>query len=381
MTTAIAPVPQLSQFASASPGPSPAMMRRRINPQLVPLRDDDVTVTPRPTTASGAEAVLATIHVDTATTTTAAIVCGELRVSFPGLSDWVLTRIECDRYEHPGQRAVRATQGERQEFVNARYTALSRRVINTRARIAAELADHLAAVQAVHGRVVVDTPDVTVAAAVGTLPFGLERFSGHLGVVGASRRSVFQAVDRGLAEEVERIENLEAEEIRNREPLRIATDASRGRNGAAGIAWISAEGRHASRMVDVNAIAEAEFLAIKFAIDDAMSREPNRKIVILSDSQQALGALSGKRSPYWATGKLLSQLNQMRTVIRDHGIQLKWVRGHSGDPLNELADRLAVHRRRCNECQLGDEVIVDREARIVADGLVDDSACNSAVAA
>lgn len=197
----------------------------------------------------------------------------------------------------------------------------------------------------------------------------------------ASRRSVFQAVDGGLAEEAERVENLEAEEARNREPLRIATDASRGRNGAAGIAWISAEGRHASRMVDVNAIAEAEFLAIKYAIDDAMSREANRKIVILSDSQQALGALSGKRSPYWATGKRLSQLNQMRALIRDHGIQLKWVRGHSGDQLNELADRLAVHRRRCTDCRLGDEAIVDRETRIVADGFADEPACNSAAAA
>ena len=376
MTTSLAPVPQPSQFASASPGPSPAMMRRRINPQLVPLRDDHVTATPRPTTASGAEAVLATIHVDTATTTTAAIVCGELRVSFPGLSNWVLTRIECDRYENPGQRAAPATQGERQEFVNARYTALSRRVIDARARVAAELADHLAAIQAVHGRVVVDFPDATVAAAAGTLPFGLERFSGHLGVVGASRRSVFQAVDGGLAEEVARVENLEAEEARNREPLYIATDASRGRNGAAGIAWISAEGRYNSRMIDVNAIAEAEH-----AIDDATSREPNRKIVILSDSRQALGALSGKRSPHWATGKRLSQLNQMRSLIRDHGIQLKWVRGHSGDPLNELADRLAVHRRRCTECCFSDEVIVERETRIVADGFADESACNSAVAA
>ena len=357
------------------------MMRRRINPQLVPLRDCDVTATPRPTTASGAEAVLATIHVDTATTTTAAIVCGELRVSFPGLSDWVLTRVECDRFEHPGQRAARATLGERQEFVNARHTALSRRVIDTRARIAAELADHLAAVQAVHGRVVVDIPDVTVAAAVGTLPFGLERFSGHLGVVGASRRSVFQALDRGLAEEVARVENIEAEEVRNRKPLHIATDASRGRNGAAGIAWISAEGRHASRMVDVNAIAEAEFLAIKYAIDDAMSREANRKIVILSDSRKALGALSGKWLPHWATGNRLSQLNQMRALIRDHGIQLKWVRGHSGDPLNELADRLAVHRRRCTDCSLPAEVIADREVRIIADGFADESACNSAVAA
>ncbi|KKO80755.1 hypothetical protein WU86_10455 [Corynebacterium xerosis] len=347
----------------------------------MPLRDGDVTATPRPTTVSGAEAVLATIHVDTATTTTAAIVCGELRVSFPGLSDWVLTRVECDRYEHPGQRAARATLGERQEFVNARYATLSRRVIDTRARIAAELADHLAAVQPVHGRVVVDIPDVTVAAAVGTLPFGLERFSGHLGVVGASRRSVFQAVDRGLAEEVARVESIEAEEARNREPLYIATDASRGRNGAAGIAWISAEGHHTSRMIDVNAIAEAEFLAIKYAIDDAMSREPNRKIVILSDSRQALGALSGNRATYWATGKRLSQLNQMRVLIRDHGIQLKWVRGHSGDPLNELADRLAVHRRRCTECRFSDEVIVERETRIVADGFVDESAGNSVEAA
>ena len=49
-----------------------------------------------------------------------------------------------------------------------------------------------------HGRVVVDIPDATVAAAVGTLPFGLERFSGNLGVVDGARRSVYRSVDGQL---------------------------------------------------------------------------------------------------------------------------------------------------------------------------------------
>ena len=113
MTTSIAPVLQSARSATALRGPSPAMMRRRINPQLVPLRDADVTAMPRPTTASGAEAVLATIHVASAVTATAAFVCGELRVSHPGLQDWVLTRIECDRHEHPAQPAAWATPEER----------------------------------------------------------------------------------------------------------------------------------------------------------------------------------------------------------------------------------------------------------------------------
>ena len=244
-----------------------------------------------------------------------------------------------------------------------------------------ELAGHLAAIQAVHGRVVVDIPDATVAAAVGTLPFGLERFSGHLGVVDGARRSVYRSVDGQLEDEKDRVECIEAEEARNREPLRIATDASRGRRGAAGIAWVTSEGRHATRMVDVSAVAEAEFLAIKSAIDDAVSREPGRKIVILSDSRKALGALTGKWLPQWATGKRLAQLNQTRDHIRDHDIQLRWVRGHAGDPLNELADRLAVHRRRCTDCHLTDEAIADREMRIIADGFADDSADTPATAA
>lgn len=367
MTTAIRPLPPRSRPGSGSSAPSPAMMRRRINPQLVPLRDGDITPMPRPTTAAGAEAVLATIHVDTAVTTTAAIACGELRVSFPGLDDWVVSRIELSRYECPGPRSERMTPQLRQAFVNARYAALSRRVIDARAQVAVELAQHVAAVQAVHGRVVVDIPDATVAAAIGQLPLGLEPFMGHLGVVSQARRNVFQSVDAGVAESVAHIEGIEAEEVRNKEPLRIATDASRGRRGAAGIAWISAEGRHDSRMVNVDGIAEAEFLAIKFAIDDALSREPERKIIIHSDSRQALGALTGKRLPYWATGKLLSQLNKARANIRAHGIRLQWVRGHSGDAHNELADRLAVHRRRCTECGIGEKAILERENRIVAD--------------
>ncbi|MGV3114079.1 ribonuclease HI [Corynebacterium freneyi] len=381
MTTSIAPVPQSVHSATALRGPSPAMMRRRINPQLVPLRDADVTAMPRPTTGSGAEAVLATIHVASATTATAAIVCGELRISHPGLQDWVVTRLECDRHEHPSQPAAWATPEERQKLANDRYATLTRQAIAARARIAVELAGHLATVQAVHGRAVVDIPDATVAATVGTLPFGLERFSGHLGVVDGARRSIYRSVDGQLDGERERVEHIEAEEARTREPLRIATDASRGRRGAASIAWVTAEGRHATRMVDVSAIAEAEFLAIKAAIDDAVSREPGRKIIILSDSRKALGALSGKWLPQWATGKRLAQLNQTRAHIRDHDIQVKWVRGHAGDPLNELADRLAVHRRRCTDCRLADEVIVDREVRIIVDGFAGDSADTPAVAA
>ena len=381
MTTSIAPVSQSARSTTALRGPSPAMMRRRINPQLVPLRDADVTAMPRPTTASGAEAVLATIHVASATTATAAIACGELRVSHPGLQDWVLTRIECDRHEHPAQPAAWATPDERHKFANDRNAELTRRANIARARIAVELAGHLAAIHAVHGRVVVDIPDATVAAAVGTLAFGLERFSGNLGVVDGARRSVYRSVDGQLEDEKERVGRIEAEEARNREPLRIASDASRGRRGAAGIAWVTAEGRHATRMVDVSAVAEAEFLAIKSAIDDAVSREPDRKIIILSDSRKALGALTGKWLPQWATGKRLAQLNQTRAHIRDHDIQLKWVRGHAGDPLNELADRLAVHRRRCTDCRLADEVIADREVQIIADGFVDDSAGTPAAAA
>lgn len=239
MTTSIAPVPQSAHSATASPGPSPAMMRRRINPRLVPLRDDDVTATPLPTTESGAEAVLATIHVASATTTTAAIACGELRVSHPGLRDWVLTRIECDRHEHPSQPAAWATPEERQKLANDRYATLTRQAIAARARLAVELAGHLATVQAVHGRVVVDIPDAAVAATVGTLPFGLERFSGHLGVVDGARRSIYRAVDGQLDGERERVEHIEAEEARTREPLRIATDASLGHSGPPASDWRS----------------------------------------------------------------------------------------------------------------------------------------------
>ena len=367
MTTAIRPLPPRSRPGLGVSAPSPAMMRRRINPQLVPLRDGDITTTPRPTTAAGAEAVLATIHVDAAVTTTAAIACGELRVSFPGLDDWVVNRVERDRHECPGPCPERMTPQVRQAFVNARYAALSRRVIDARAQVAVELAQHVAAVQAVHGPVVVDIPDATVAAAIGQLPLGLEPFMGHLGVVSQARRNVFQSVGAGLAESVAHIEGIEADEVRNKEPLRIAADASRGRRGAAGIAWISAEGRHVSRMVNVDEVAAAEFLAIKFAIDDAVSREPERKIIIHSDSRHALGALSGKWVPQWATGKLLSHLNRARATIREHGIRLRWVRGHSGDTLNEIADRLAVHRRRCTECGIDEEVILERESRIVED--------------
>ncbi|HHU45502.1 MAG TPA: hypothetical protein GXZ46_07745, partial [Actinomycetales bacterium] len=45
------------------------------------------------------------------------------------------------------------------------------------------------------------------------------------------------------------------------------------------------------------------------------------------------------------------------------------VRGHNGHPLNELADRLAMHERRSRQWNLDREVVAGQQERIAADAL------------
>lgn len=71
--------------------------------------------------------------------------------------------------------------------------------------------------------------------------------------------------------------------------------------------------------------------------------ESEDSIVIYSDSQWAINVLTGK----WKASKNLDMIEAYHKVKKEAeerglvNIDLRWVRGHSGRPLNEEADRLA----------------------------------------
>ena len=143
-----------------------------------------------------------------------------------------------------------------------------------------------------------------------------------------------------------------AEQLELKEQLTVATDGSvRGR--FIGHSWLAGNGRY--RLHGVTKVKglhkrEAVLLAELSAIDDAVRSLRRHPLIVLTDSTAAKTLVeawmdgrdahpSGFRGP---AGDQLP-LAQMREVIHDSRdrLEFRWVRGHSGDPLNEGADALA----------------------------------------
>lgn len=101
------------------------------------------------------------------------------------------------------------------------------------------------------------------------------------------------------------------------------------------------------------------------AILQAMLRfhRVNEHLVIVSDSQYCIHAFNEGWLTKWvhngwrsSSGKpvqnrdlwerLLNGLLIRKREFREQGVDFEWVKGHNGDPMNELADRLAVEQRR-----------------------------------
>jgi hypothetical protein len=62
----------------------------------------------------------------------------------------------------------------------------------------------------------------------------------------------------------------------------------------------------------------------------------------------ATDALKGRGPP----GLIRGELVRLRSLLSEASAELHWIKGHAGDPLTELADRLAVLARRSREAGL-----------------------------
>lgn len=60
-------------------------------------------------------------------------------------------------------------------------------------------------------------------------------------------------------------------------------------------------------------------------------------VELVSDSKYVLGLASGEYEPT----KNLDLAKILRDMVSQHGVRTKWVKGHNGNPLNEMCDRLA----------------------------------------
>lgn len=133
--------------------------------------------------------------------------------------------------------------------------------------------------------------------------------------------------------------------------LTIATDASKQKcSNVVGIAAVSTSGRITTSQVATSKVLEGEFAAIELALSTVRGNVAS--VEVLTDSQKAARNLNivlrGAQTQRPGCGpeevKCLRRLDR----VRRSGVQVsvRWVRGHSGHELNELAHRSAVTARR-----------------------------------
>lgn len=142
-------------------------------------------------------------------------------------------------------------------------------------------------------------------------------------------------------------------------PLLGATDGSlHPFNKGAGAGWVLADGRAGASRVDTTEVLVAELSGIR---DLIKGLEEHQAVVIEIDSREALKVARNiiSTGAHEATKTLSGIVNALGHEIEDlakgHHIELKWVRGHSGNKLNELADQLALAASRRNRGLISNE--------------------------
>jgi len=139
----------------------------------------------------------------------------------------------------------------------------------------------------------------------------------------------------------------------NAEPLRIYTDgACSGNPGPGGWAWASSPEHFASGGEPATTNNKMELTAVLRAIED----NPTGPLVVVMDSTYVKDGLERWSRNWvrndWRTKDRKPVKNQeiWKPLIaardaRGDELRFEWVKGHSGDPLNDLVDGLAVAER------------------------------------
>lgn len=147
----------------------------------------------------------------------------------------------------------------------------------------------------------------------------------------------------------------------------ITTDSSRGRTSPwLGHGWLVDFGSPSRLILGQKAtsgtnILEGELRSIRLGLQAARGAyagalQGDTEIAVHSDSQLALRMLTAPGfEPPSANGFCRQEVARIHHYIRYAAVTFSWVRGHSGDPHNTAADRLAVLARRAREAELAPE--------------------------
>lgn len=78
----------------------------------------------------------------------------------------------------------------------------------------------------------------------------------------------------------------------------------------------------------------------------------SESILIISDSQYVVNSINGKHCFKWIKNNDLSKKNldlwfELVELLSFHKVTFQWVKGHSDNDKNELADLLACHAAQC----------------------------------
>lgn len=150
-----------------------------------------------------------------------------------------------------------------------------------------------------------------------------------------------------------------------------ATDASMGcAAGRAGIAMVSTTGLVEARVVRAATILDAEFEAVLMALMKWVGKA--HELHVLTDSLYVFRALNRpsvrrRRSEVGRNAqRKCCQLLFGAVGLTD--VHVHWVRGHTGHPLNEIADEVAMFTRRNGEWGLGEaqDAMVSRAREALA---------------
>ena len=141
----------------------------------------------------------------------------------------------------------------------------------------------------------------------------------------------------------------------------IHTDgASKGNPGPGGLGVLMESGSRERRISEgyrCTTNNRMELLAIIRALEAL--KQPSSNVIVHSDSKYVVDAVNKGWVFNWEKKGFKKKKNpdlwkRFLELYRQHGVSLKWVKGHAGDPRNEECDRLAV------EAAEGSDLKVDR---------------------
>lgn len=129
----------------------------------------------------------------------------------------------------------------------------------------------------------------------------------------------------------------------------IHTDgAAQGNPGKGGYGVVMQAGKHykeLSKGYKYTTNNRMELLAVIVALEAL--KIPNSEVLVVSDSKYVVDAVEKAWVFAWAKKGFAKKKNpdlwqRFLKVYKHHTVKFKWIKGHTGHPLNERCDQLAV---------------------------------------